>query len=88
MKALLREQCKKLGESNAMGQTRDVFKKIRGSKGTFHVMMDTVKGGKSMPLREAEVIKKRWQVYTEELYRKGLNDPDDHKSPRARNPGV
>ena len=87
-KALLREQCKKLGESNAMGQTRDVFKKIRGSKGTFHVMMDTVKGGKSMPLREAEVIKKRWQVYTEELYRKGLNDPDDHKSPGDRNPDV
>ena len=88
MKALLSEQCKKIEESNTMGQTRDVFKKIRERKGTFHVMMGTVKGRRSMPLREAEGIKKRWQEYTEELYRKGLNDPDDHKSPRARNPGV
>ena len=61
-----------------MGKTRDVFKKIRESKGTFHVVMGTVKGRKSMPLREAEGIKKRWQEYTEELYRKGLNDPDNH----------
>ena len=71
-----------------MGKTRDIFKKIRESKGTFHVVMGTVKGRKSMPLREAEGIKKRWQEYTEELYRKGLNDPDNHKSPGARNPGV
>ena len=61
-----------------MGKTRDDFKKIRGSKGTFHVVMGTVKGRNSMPLREAEGIKKRWQEYTEELYRKGLNDPDNH----------
>ena len=61
-----------------MGKTRDVFKKIRESKGTFHVIMGTVKGRNSMPLREAEGIKKRWQEYTEELYRKGLNDPDNH----------
>ena len=61
-----------------MGKTRDIFKKIRESKGTFHVVMGTVKGRKSMPLREAEGIKKRWQEYTEELYRKGLNDPDNH----------
>ena len=95
MKALLSEPCKKQNktkqkteESNTMGKTRDVFKKIRESMGTFHVMMGTVKGRKSMPLREAEGIKKRWQEYTEELYRKGLNDPDNHKSPGARNPGV
>ena len=87
-KALLSEQCKKIEESNTMGKTRDVFKKIRESKGTFHVVMGTVKGRNSMPLREAESIKKRWQEYTEELYRKGLNDPDNHKSPGARNPGV
>ena len=61
-----------------MGKTRDVFKKIRESKGTFHVIMGTVKGRNSMPLREAEGIKKRWQEHTEELYRKGLNDPDNH----------
>ena len=61
-----------------MEKTRDVFKKIRESEGTFHVVMGTVKGRKSMPLREAEGIKKRWQEYTEELYRKGLNDPDNH----------
>ena len=61
-----------------MGKTRDVFKKIRESKGTFHVIMGTVKGRNSMPLREEEGIKKRWQEYTEELYRKGLNDPDNH----------
>ena len=61
MKALLSEQCKKIEESNTMGQTRDVFKKIRERKGTFHVMMGTVKGRGSMPLREAEDIKKRWQ---------------------------
>ena len=78
----------KTEESNTMGKTRDVFKKIRESKGTFHVVMGTVKGRKSMPLREAEGIKKRWQEYTEELYRKRLNDPDNHKSPGARNPGV
>ena len=77
-KALLGDQCKKIEESNTMGKTRDDFKKIRGSKGTFHVVMGTVKGRNSMPLREAEGIKKRWQEYTEELYRKGLNDPDNH----------
>ena len=89
MKALLSEQCKKKKkESNTMEKTRDVFKKIRESKGTFHVIMGTVKGRNSMPLREAEGIKKRWQEHTEELYRKGLNDPDNHKSPGARNPRV
>ena len=79
---------KKIEESNTVEKTRDVFKKIRESKGTFHALMATVKGRNSMPLREAEGIKKRWQKYTEKLYRKGHNDPDNHKSPGARNPGV
>ena len=70
---MLREQCKKLGESNATGKTRDVFKKIRDTKGTFHAKMSTIKD-RIMDLTEAEVIKKRWQEYTEELYKKGLND--------------
>ena len=60
-----------------MGKTRDVFKKIRDSKGTFHVIMGRVKDRNGMALREEEDIKKRWQEYTEELYRKGLNDPDN-----------
>ena len=87
-KALLGDQCKKIEDSNPMRKTRDVFKKIRASKGTFHIIMGTVKVRNSMPLREAEGIKKRWQEYTKELYRKGLNDPDNHKSPGARNPGM
>ena len=61
-----------------MGKTRDVFKKIRESKGTFHVVMGTVKGRNSMPLREAESIKKRWQTYTEELSKKDLHNSDNH----------
>ena len=69
---------KKKEESNKMGKTRDVFKKIRDSKGAFHVVMDRVKDRNVMALREAEDIKKRWQEYTVELYRKGLNDPDNH----------
>ena len=60
-----------------MGKTRDIFKKIRDSKGTFHVIMGRVKDRNGMALREEEDIKKRWQEYTEELYRKGLNDPDN-----------
>ena len=61
-----------------MGKTRDLFKKIRDTKGTFHAKMSTIKDKNSMDLREAEDIKNRWQEYTEELYRKGLNDPDNH----------
>ena len=60
-----------------MGKTRAIFKKIRDSKGTFHAKMDTVKDRNSMDLTEAEDIKKRWQEYTEELYKKGLHDPDN-----------
>ena len=61
-----------------MGKTRDFFKKIRDTKGTFHAKMGTIKDRSSMDLTEAEDIKKRWQVYTKELYKKDLNDPDNH----------
>ena len=61
-----------------MGKTRDLFKKIRDTRGRFHAKMGTIKDRNAMDLREAEDIKKRWQEYTEELHRKGLNDPDDH----------
>ena len=61
-----------------MGKTRDLFKKIRHTKGTFHAKMDTIKDMKSINLIEAEEIKKRWQEYTEELCKKGINDPDNH----------
>ena len=61
-----------------MGKTRDLFKKIRDTKGTFHAKMDSIKVRNGMDLTEAEDIKKRWQEYTEELYKKDLNDPDNH----------
>ena len=61
-----------------MGKTRDLFKKIRDTKGTFHAKMGTIKERNDMDLTEAEDIKKRWQEYTEELYKKELNDPDNH----------
>ena len=61
-----------------MGKTRDLFKKIRDTKGTFHAKMGTIKGRNSMDLTETEYIKKRWQEYTEELYKKDLNDPHNH----------
>ena len=63
-----------------MGKTRDLFKKIGDIKGTFHAKMSTMKDRNSKDLTEAEKIKKRWQEYTEELYKKGLNDPDNHNS--------
>ena len=61
-----------------MGKTRDLFKKIRDTKGTFHAKMSSIKDRNGMDLREAEDIKKRWQEYTEELYKKDLSDPDNH----------
>ena len=67
-----------LRENNRMGRIRDLFKKIRDTKGTFHAKMDTVKDRNGMGLTEAEDIKKRWQKYTEELYKKYLRDPDNH----------
>ena len=65
-------------ENNRMGKTRDLFKKIRDTKGTFHAKMGTIKERNSMDLTEAEDIKKRWQEYTEEVYKKGIHDPDNH----------
>ena len=65
-------------ENNRMGKTRDLFKKTGDTKGTFHTKMSTIKDRNSKDLREAEEIKKRWQEYTEELYKKDFNDPDNH----------
>ena len=77
-KAFLREQCKEIKENNRMGKTRDLFKKIRDTKGTFHAKMGTIKDRNRMDFTEAEDTKKRWQEYTEELYKKDLKDPDNH----------
>ena len=77
-KAFLSDQCKEIEENNRMGKTRDLFKKIRDSKGTFHAKMRSIKDRNGMDLTEAEDIKKRWQEYTEELYKKGLHNLDDH----------
>ena len=90
MKSFLSEQYKEIAGNNRMGKTIDLFKKIRDTKGTFHAIMGKKKGRNGKHLTEAEEIKKRWQEYTEKLYKKGLNDPDnqDGHSPRARHPGV
>ena len=77
-KAFLRDQCKEIEENNRMGKTRDLFKKIRDPKGTFHAKMGSIKDRNGMDLTEAEDIKKRWQEYTEEPYKKDLHDPDNH----------
>ena len=77
-KKALSEQCKEIVENNRMEKTRDLFKKIRDTKGTFYAKVGTIKDRNCMDLREAEDIKKRWQEYTEELYKKDLNDPDNH----------
>ena len=77
-KAFLSNQCKEMEENNRMGKTRDLFKKIRDTKGTFHAKMGSIKDRNGMDLTEAEDIKKRWQEYTEELYKKDLHDPDNH----------
>ena len=74
-KAFLSDQCKEIEENNRMGKTRDLFKKIRDTKGIFNAKMGTVKNRNGMGLTEAEDIKKRWQEYTEELYKKDLHDP-------------
>ena len=75
-KAFLSDQCKELEESNRMGKTKD-FKKIKDTKGTFHAKMGTIKDRNCKDLTEAEDIKKRWQEYTEELYKKDFHDPDN-----------
>ena len=77
-KALLSDQCKEIEETDRMGKTRDLFKKFRDTKGTFHAKMGSIKDRNCMDLTEAEDIKKRWQEYTEELYKKDLYDPDNH----------
>ena len=77
-KAFLSDQCKEIEENNRMGKTRDLFKKIRNTKGTFHAKMGTIEDRKGMDLTEAEDIKKKWQEYTEELYKKDLHHPNNH----------
>ena len=91
-KAFLSDQCKEIEGNNRMGKTRDLFKKIKDTKGTFHAKMGIIKDRNGMDLTEAEDIKKRWQEYTEELYKKRSSQPRqsrwcDH-SPRARHPGM
>ena len=77
-KAFFSDQCKEIEENNRKGKTRNLFKKIRETKGTFHAKMGTIKDRNNMNLTEAEDIKKTWQEYTEELYKKDLYDPDNH----------
>ena len=77
-KGFLSDQCKEIEENSRMEKTRDLFKKIRDTKGTFHVKMGTIKDRNCLDLKEAEDIKKRWQEYTEELYKKDFHNPDNH----------
>ena len=77
-KAFLSYQCKEIEQNKRMGKTRDLFKKIRDTKGTFHAKMGSIKDRNGMDLTEVEDIKKKWQEYTEELYKKDLHDPDNH----------
>ena len=77
-KGFFSDQCKEIEENDGMGKTRDLFKKIRDTKGTFHAKMGSIKDRNGMELTEAEDIKKRWQEYTEELYKKDLHNPDNH----------
>jgi len=82
-KDFLNNQCKEIEENNTMGKTRDLCKKIRDTKGTFHAKRGSIKDRNDMDLTEAEDIKKRWQEYTEELYRKDLHHPDNHNDVRT-----
>ena len=77
-KAFLSNQCKEIEENHRLGKTRDLFKKMRDTKGTFLANMGSIKDRNGMDLTEAEDIKKRWQEYTEELYKKDLHDQDNH----------
>ena len=77
-KVFLGDQCKEIEENNRMGKTRDLFKKIRDTKGIFHAKMGSIKDRNGMDLTKAEDIKKRWQEYTEELYKKDLHGQDNH----------
>ena len=76
-KAFFSNQCKEIEKNDRMRKTRDLFKKIRDTKGTFHAKMHSIKDRNGMDLTEAEDIKKRWQEYTEELQKKDLHDPDN-----------
>ena len=90
-KDFLSDQCKEIKENDRIGKMKDLFKKIRDTKGTFHAKMGSIKDRNGMDLTEAEGIKKRWQEYTEELYKKDLHDPDNHDGdpqPRARHSGM
>ena len=78
MKDFLSDQCKEIEENNRKGKTRDLFKEIRDTKGTFNAKMGAIKDRNGMDLTEAETIKKRWQEYTKELYKKDLHDPENH----------
>ena len=77
-KAFLGDQCKEIEENHRMGKARDLFKKIRDTKGKFHAKMGSIKDRNGIDLTEAKDIKKRWQEYTEELYKKDLHNPDNH----------
>ena len=77
-KAFVSDQCKEIEENNRMRKTRDLFKKIRDTKGIFHAKMGSIKDRNGLDLTEAEDIKKRWQEYTEEMYKTDLHDPDNH----------
>ena len=79
-KAFLSDQCKEIEGNNAVGKTRDLFKKMRDTKGTFHAKMGSIKDRNGMNQTETEDIKKRWQEYTKELYKIDLDDPDNHNS--------
>ena len=78
MRAFLSNQGKEIEENKRLGKTKDLFKKIRDTKGTFHAKMGLIKDRNGMDLTEAEDIKKRWKKYTEELYKKDVHDPDNH----------
>ena len=78
-KAFFSDQCKEIEENNRMGKTRDLFKKIRDTKGIFHAKVGSIKDRNGLDLTEAEDIKKRWQEYTEDLYKKDLHNPDNHR---------
>ena len=78
-KAFLSDQCKEIEEKNRTGKTRDLFKRIRDTKGIFHAKMGSIKDRNGLDLTEAEDIKKSWQEYTEELYKKDLHDQDNHE---------
>ena len=87
-KAFLSDQCKEIEENDRTGKTRNLFKKIRDAKGTFHAKMGSIKDRNGMDLTEAEDIKKRWQEHTEEQYKKDLHNPDNHNAVITHSPEI